>query len=298
MTQSNEASLSLLKAKRTDIFKIDPRAIIVDEGFNVRQDYGDIESLMNSILENGIEIPLKGYRGEGGMIHLTDGYRRNRAVQMAIEKGFIDVEKQEYRIPMLFEERGYRPEDRIVDMFVTQDNKPLEPIEICEVFYRLHHKFGMSQTDIAKKVGKSLSYVTDMLKLASSDIEIRNEVKEGNISAGAALSVIKETEREVKEMNNGTPANEISNELAVNRVKTAVQKAKAKGKKKASAKDASVKSKQSVRLRELVKVVKKEPECAMIVDCIQEIIEYIDDKKKSPEEIIQQFIAICAVYGK
>ena len=44
-------TIEILAEKRKDLFQIDPRCIIVDENFNVRADYGDIESLARSIAE-------------------------------------------------------------------------------------------------------------------------------------------------------------------------------------------------------------------------------------------------------
>ena len=111
-------TIEILAEKRKDLFQIDPRCIIVDENFNVRADYGDIESLARSIAENGVMTPLRGYRGENGEIHLTDGYRRNRAIQYAIKNNMIDVERDEFRVPFFIEKKGYRVQDRIVDMFI------------------------------------------------------------------------------------------------------------------------------------------------------------------------------------
>ena len=37
------------------LIEVDPKLITLKEGFNVRHDYGDIEELMKSIIENGWE---------------------------------------------------------------------------------------------------------------------------------------------------------------------------------------------------------------------------------------------------
>ena len=58
---------------------IPPKEIIVDEKKNPRADYGEIEELMNSIIENGIRNPLKGFMKDG-KIHLREDFRRMRAV--------------------------------------------------------------------------------------------------------------------------------------------------------------------------------------------------------------------------
>ena len=48
------------ETKKTDILLVDPRNIIVVDGFNVRTDMGDIEALAGSIVELGLQVPLMG----------------------------------------------------------------------------------------------------------------------------------------------------------------------------------------------------------------------------------------------
>ena len=43
---------------RTEIAKVDPRQIVVDEAINIRQEYGDIETLKKSIEQNGLMMPI------------------------------------------------------------------------------------------------------------------------------------------------------------------------------------------------------------------------------------------------
>lgn len=74
--------------KRTDIFLIDPRNIVVVENFNVRRDF-DLEELKEQIKSKGVlnpvtVIPFK----EDGVerYKLVDGERRYRATMLAIER--------------------------------------------------------------------------------------------------------------------------------------------------------------------------------------------------------------------
>ena len=46
------------KTTKTDIYKIDPRNIVVKDGFNSREDFGDIDTLAKQIEENGILNPI------------------------------------------------------------------------------------------------------------------------------------------------------------------------------------------------------------------------------------------------
>ena len=76
--------------KRTDIFLIDPRNIVVMEGFNVRIDF-DLEELKEQIKVAGVlnpitVIPFKDEEGKE-KYKLVDGERRYRATMLAIEEG-------------------------------------------------------------------------------------------------------------------------------------------------------------------------------------------------------------------
>lgn len=77
---------------------VPPSSLVADEKKNPRFEYSDIEELMNSIIENGIKNPLKGYQKDGKIV-LKDGHRRMRAIKLAIEKG-----KKIERVPVILEQ--------------------------------------------------------------------------------------------------------------------------------------------------------------------------------------------------
>ena len=79
------------ETQRKDILYIDPRQIKIEEGFNTRTDYGNIDELMNSIIENGVKIPLRGFK-DGDFYIITDGHRRLTATMKAIENE-LPIEK-------------------------------------------------------------------------------------------------------------------------------------------------------------------------------------------------------------
>ncbi len=108
----------LNKTKRTDVFKVDPRCISVDPEFNVREDFGDIEELMMSILKDGVKQPLRGRRTTDGFI-LTDGHRRFKAIQTALAAGHLIP-----LVPIFPEHRSYSEEQRVADMVILNSGKP------------------------------------------------------------------------------------------------------------------------------------------------------------------------------
>ena len=165
------------------VIYIELSKIQVREGFNVRKDYGDIESLAYSILGNGQEVPGRVDVLADGTFLLTDGHRRFKALQLLEEMGH---ESPLFRA--IVNDRKTTEESRILQMFVTQDNKPLEQYEVAELFQRLVN-LGWSQADVARKVGKTAAYVSQMLSFAQEAEPIKAQVRKGNMTVSAAVSL-------------------------------------------------------------------------------------------------------------
>jgi ParB family transcriptional regulator, chromosome partitioning protein len=186
--------METLKTKRTDILSVDPRNIIVKDGFNIRQDMGDIEALSQSIVESGLQVPLKAKKVTGeDKYELVDGHRRLRAVMLAIENGhdikFVEV------MPFKGSE-----EDQVFSMIITgTGQKPLNEIEQSEAVKRLTN-FGYTVEDIARKIGKSLPHVYNLLSLANAPKKIRDFVMSGLISGGTVVQIVREVKDEKEQL--------------------------------------------------------------------------------------------------
>lgn len=173
--------------------------IVVRDGFNCRTDYGDIPALANSIFENGQEAPGRVDVLADGTFMLTDGHRRFKALKYINEV----LSETAFLFKAIVNDRKTTEEERILQMFTTQDNKQLEDIEVCELFMRLT-KFGYKQADIVKKTGKDQNYVSRMLSLATENIQVKEHVKNGDISVSAVLSLkrdIPETTKRIAAIN-------------------------------------------------------------------------------------------------
>lgn len=169
-----------------EVVKIQISKVKVREGFNVRTDYGDIESLAKSILENGQVVPARVDAMADGTFLLTDGHRRFRALQYIVEMG-----NDEPLLKAIVNASRTTEEERILQMFVTQDNKPLTQLEVCELIKRLIN-LGHDQTSVAKKIGKSIAYVSTMLSVANERQEIKQLLSEGKLSVNTVLAAKRE----------------------------------------------------------------------------------------------------------
>jgi len=282
----------LQKEQKSDIYWIDPRMVVADETFNIRQDYGDIDSLKLSIVSGWVgNSILLGYRGDGGVIMLTDGFRRNRAVQMAISENLLD---EDFRVPFRLHKKGYRLEDRLFDVYQTQDNKPLEKKEVCELFYRLKHNHNKTNDEIAKRIGKSAAFVSQMLSIAEAPAEIRESVYAGELATRDATIILTEAKQEAKSKNNGKPSNELSENIAVEKAKKAIKQGKEDGltvqsrktKEKLEAPIGNLK-----KIKELYEIGVSQHMDVDIIEFLDTVHEYLHDCKMTPMEFFERCIA-------
>ncbi len=172
-TENKTAETTVLK---DNYLMVSPSLIVADEQINPRSEYGDIEELMNSILENGIRNPLKGYKN-GDKIILKDGHRRMRAVNLALTKGH-KIE----RVPVIIEQGALNDEERTLEFLIYNDGKPLTMLEQSEVIKRLLN-FGWKTTDVVKKTGKARGYIENLIMLTKTSMKVQHHIKEGKISA-------------------------------------------------------------------------------------------------------------------
>lgn len=185
-----------------EIVKIPLSKIIIREGFNVRVDYGDLEGLATSILENGQMLPGRVDVLADGMFVLTDGHRRFKAMQL------LEAQGNEPMFKAIVNTAKTTEEQRILQMFTTQDNKQLTPHECAELIKRLVN-LGYAQSEVAKKIGKTPGYVSQMLEYANESPEIKKHVQKGNLSVSTALKIKKavpSTTERVKAVNKAVEA--------------------------------------------------------------------------------------------
>lgn len=173
-------------AKRNNMFKLSSDEIQIKDGFNIRTDYGDIEALANSIEQDGIKVALIGHK-EKGMYIPTDGHRRFKAVQYLQSLGrCLDIE-----IPFCVQPSKYTNEQRTLDLLILNDGKRLTLFEEGLLFQRLKDKFGLNNTQIATKVGKSSMHVSNCLLLLDAPDELLEHIRQQEISATTVIDQLR-----------------------------------------------------------------------------------------------------------
>jgi ParB family chromosome partitioning protein len=142
-----------------------------------RMDQEDLEALAASIAAHGVIQPilvtetLDGYQ-------LVAGERRFRASQLA------GLE----RIPAIVRQIADREqlELALVENLQRQD---LGPMEEAQAFRSLIDEFGLSQDDVAARVGRARSTVANTLRLLDLDPKVQAAVSDGTISEGHARAL-------------------------------------------------------------------------------------------------------------
>lgn len=161
-----------------------PSSLIVDEKKNIREEYGNIEELMNSIVQNGVRNPVKAFTDKDGKIYLREGFRRMRAVNLALKEG-----KKIERIPVILDERKISEEERTLEFLINNDGKPFTMLEQSEVIKQLVN-FGLKVTEVVARTGKARGYIENLILLANAPAKIRDYIKSGKISAHAVIQIM------------------------------------------------------------------------------------------------------------
>lgn len=175
--------------KKTDLFRVDPRLLEEEEGFNLR-DYADpdviahIEGFADSYSNGRFVPPLVVRIAADGRIVPVEGHCRRRGALLAIERGadlpFVDT------VPF----RGGDTE-RVEVMLRSAEGLKLKPLEIAIGYLRLH-RMGHANTKIAEVMRKTPARVEQMLLLATSNHDVHELVRSGVVTADAAIEAIRE----------------------------------------------------------------------------------------------------------
>ncbi len=173
---------------RSDIFRINPKLIEVEDGFNAR-DFDSptviehIDNLARSIAQVNVKRPLK-VRNVGGKYVLTDGECRLRATWRAIEVYNAEI----VTIPVMLADRHESAADATLGLIIENSGMELTPLGKADVVKRLK-VFGWSEAEIADKAGMSRARVTQLLEMVGLSEDIKALIRNETISPTLALDV-------------------------------------------------------------------------------------------------------------
>lgn len=164
-----------------DVDKIAPNPFQPRESFDPEK----LEELKNSIAEKGLVQPIT-VRKHGFGYQLISGERRLRAVRdLGIEKipaYILDVQSDEEMLELSIIENIHRED--------------LNPIEVANGYQRLIQECQLTQEEVAKKLGKDRTTVTNFLRLLKLPRQIQESVQKNDLSMGHARALLSLPSRE------------------------------------------------------------------------------------------------------
>ena len=141
-------------------------------------DEASIDELAGSIRETGIIQPLL-VVPQDDYYQLVVGERRWRAAQ----KAGLRV------VPVIVRNM---PEDKQLEVSLIENihREDLNPLEIAEAFERLVGQLGLTQQEIADKVGKDRASVANYIRLLKLPEDIKKFIREEKLSMGQARAIL------------------------------------------------------------------------------------------------------------
>lgn len=139
-----------------------------------------LQELADSIKEHGILQPLVVVPQGDGTYQLIVGERRLRASLLA----GLDT------VPVIVREGMQEQKKLELALIENIQRHNLDPIEEAMAYQQLIDSYKLTQEEVARKVGKGRTTITNMLRLLHLPLKIQNAVAEGVISEGHARSIL------------------------------------------------------------------------------------------------------------
>lgn len=165
-----------IAAKSRSVGRTIPITSIYPNPEQPRSEFGDLTELTESIKEKGVLEPLLVRPDDEGKFMIIAGERRWRASQLA---GLTEVPC----IEMAVDDKGIAE----IALIENLQRKDLTVWEEADGLAALKDKFGYTQDEIAQKISKGRTTVTELLTIAGLPSGIRDKCRELNLNAKAML---------------------------------------------------------------------------------------------------------------
>jgi len=151
-------------------------------------DEAELQELADSICEHGVIQPIIAADSGDGTYIIIAGERRTRAARIA---GLDEI-------PAII--REYTDQKRLeVSLIENIQRSDLNPIEEAAAYKNLMDFSGLSQEELAARVGKNRSTVANSLRLLKLSAEMQKSLESGGISPGHARALLSVTDQSLRE---------------------------------------------------------------------------------------------------
>ncbi len=144
-----------------------------------RMDEKNLEELMDSIKTHGLIQPIVVRPGEKGKFEIIAGERR----WLACKK--LNIKK----IPAIIKE--YNDLEATAAAIIENiQREDLNAVEEAMAYKKLMEKHGLTQEELSKRLGKSRSFIANMVRLLALNDEVKEMLARGDITVGHARALL------------------------------------------------------------------------------------------------------------
>ncbi len=139
----------------------------------------ELQELAASIRENGIIQPLIVRRTGEASFQIVAGERRWRAAQLA----------QLHEVPVVIRDLD---DTQVLEFAIIENiqREDLNPLEEGAGYQQLMESFGHTQEKLAEAMGKSRSYIANLMRLLQLPDDVQDLLRTGKLSSGHARALI------------------------------------------------------------------------------------------------------------
>ncbi len=137
-----------------------------------------LKELAQSIAKHGVIMPII-VNKSGDRYMIIAGERRFRASKIA---GLS-------KVPVIVKQYNER-QIKEISLIENLQREDLNPIEAANAMKSLMNDYGLTQEDLAERIGKSRPAIANTLRLLSLSPEVMKMVESGTLSAGHARAII------------------------------------------------------------------------------------------------------------
>ena len=139
----------------------------------------ELQELAKTISDKGILQPLLVIKKSNDNYIIVAGERRWRAAQLA----------QIHEIPVIVKNLSNQ---EVIEIAIIENvqRSELKPLEEADGYFRLVQEFDYSHEKISNLVGKSRPYISNLIRLLSLPVEVKNLIKTGDLTSGHARSLL------------------------------------------------------------------------------------------------------------
>jgi ParB family chromosome partitioning protein len=139
-----------------------------------------LRELTNSIREHGVIQPVTVRARPNGSFELVSGERRMRA---SIEAGLTEIPAYVLDVDT---------DRKMLELAIIENvqRQQFNPIEEAEAYHRLIEECDLTQEEVAEKIAKDRSTITNFLRLLRLPEEIKESLRKGQLGMGHAKAVM------------------------------------------------------------------------------------------------------------